>query len=825
MTTQAREATTEKGQDRKDAPEKPQRFFSKEVAEQLAKQLREGHAPMQRQGVQDIPYNPTTGRSFHGINSLNLMMQGHRDDRWMEFNDARNAGYKVKSGEKGTAIQYWLPKEPGQDKQKMQISHAYNAEQLEFIPPKAVKPVRPDPYDRVAEMLKESGVTVIRDQKERAFYNAAKDEIHLPKQDTPTILQDTLHAYFKSTGHPSRLNRESFNSPVQYKQNAEELICSVATMTMCAQLGVQNDYTKNAELTQKWADNIEKYPVQFSQAMQQADKAVFTTLLHEQQRSAELNPQENEAWRPVAEASPAIAVKTLLAQKEVLALASAEPEKLYAFQQGGNDVFTKPGTGYTVSKALADTPGNDGNTFRMKVRTEGYDRAGNTYNVTMSATVRQNESGLVEPLEPPMADRIELSTRQKSLPLDWNGKVEVAPCHEDEKGDLVAGHSEDFPDFHGAFAARDNGESVFLAAFEREKQAQYYANLVERQMEYQQERPQSQQRQTAGERDTANSQTNAQQRENPADREQPQHQEQTETREAAQEQPERTETEEQKAQQENGDEIRAQQEPEPDREQLRQDAKEKIAERLTKEKMDADKAANRVKAMIAKTFSKPNEPTPYMQNKGVDLIPGTYQNKGSTCIPLYNVDGELRSMAYADKDGKKNYAKGTDKSGCAFYDKKAVEKSNVVGFSVGVATAATISQTIKGVPVVATMDSANLPVVVVAFKEKYPDKQQVIFANNNLAYEAEKGRNHGKFHAEQAAKKTGALVVSPRFAANEKSKDFVDFNDLAQKSKYGKEAVKEQCESAVEKAKQMAAEKAREQKNEKERSNKELARG
>jgi hypothetical protein len=67
--------------------------------------------------------------------------------------------------------------------------------------------------------------------------------------------------------------------------------------------------------------------------------------------------------------------------------------------------------------------------------------------------------------------------------------------------------------------------------------------------------------------------------------------------------------------------------------------------------------------------------------------------------------------------------------------------------------------------------------------------------------------------------------VQPRFATDEKDKQFRDFNDLATKSKLGKEAVRDQCEPVLEKAKQMATEKAREQKQEKERSEKGISRG
>lgn len=68
------------------------------------------------------------------------------------------------------------------------------------------------------------------------------------------------------------------------------------------------------------------------------------------------------------------------------------------------------------------------------------------------------------------------------------------------------------------------------------------------------------------------------------------------------------------------------------------------------------------------------------------------------------------------------------------------------------------------------------------------------------------------------------MVVPPRFAATETTKDFVNFNDLAIKSEYGREAVKDQTEGTIEKAKQMAAEKTQAQTQEKSRENKAITR-
>ena len=768
MTAQTKERPHEAAQ------EKPKMFFAKIVADKLAKQLRAGNAPTQKSAVQSIPYNPCTGRSYHGINALNLMMEGSRDPRWMTFDDAKNAGYKVKSGEKGVPIQNWFKKKPGQEKAQMQTTWLFNADQLQFIPPLRKKPERPDPYERVAEILENSGATVIHDQKLEASYNATRDEIHLPSPDKYDNInrycQDALNAYFHSTGHPSRLDRETFDAPRQYMESTEELICAVSTTMMCAELGIPSDATRVPEMATTWADNIEEYPVQFSQAMKAADDAVWRTMRQEQMRNIELNPHNNETWRPIAEASPAIAVTTLLTQREVLALADKEPAKVNAFNHDGVEVFTKPGTGYILSKTGIDTPGQDGETFAMQVKIEGYDREGNTYDVVMEATVRKNDSGLVETVKPPEAKSINLSTREMALPLDWSGEITISPCHEDWEGTLQRGKSEDHHEFYGAFAEGENSD-ILLATFDKEKDAKYYASLVERQMDYQQDRQQTTLQEERGEQ---------------------------------------------------------QPEPEQDREKALQDAKEKVAERLTEEAQDAEKAVARIAAMIEKKYTKPNEPTPYMKNKEVGLVPGVYQNGNTTCVPLYNTAGELRSMAYISEKGRTTIAKGTEGEAnkCAHFDKKAVERAPVVAFAVGLANSATIAQAHndRKMAMVTAIKDADLPTLTAAFKQAYPDKQQVIFATNDHAYEKESGRNPGQYYAKQAAEQSGALIVSPRFAADETTKDFTNFNDLATKSDYGREAVKEQTEGTIEKAKEMAAEKTKAQTQEKTRGNKELAR-
>ena len=82
------------------------------VAENLIKQLKEGTAPWQRPWDASaagsfLPYNPTTGNRYKGINALHLMAQDRIDQRWLTYKQASALDAQVRKGEKGTGIQYW----------------------------------------------------------------------------------------------------------------------------------------------------------------------------------------------------------------------------------------------------------------------------------------------------------------------------------------------------------------------------------------------------------------------------------------------------------------------------------------------------------------------------------------------------------------------------------------------------------------------------------------------------------------------------------------------------------------------------------------------
>ncbi|MDR1519314.1 MAG: ssDNA-binding domain-containing protein, partial [Planctomycetota bacterium] len=242
-------------------PVQTRKPFHRQVVDKLIEQIEAGTAPWQKPWVPGrsiMPVNPTTGKQYRGVNVLMLMLQNHDDNRWLTYNQARKAGYQVRKGEHGTPVQYWvfserIPKldpvtgqpeldakgnpvkvEVDLEKPKVIISRVFNASQIDGIPPQErEKGFAWDPHQRAEDMLQNSGVPIIHDQRDRAFYSPRRDEIHLPPRDrfpdAERFYDAALHEYAHATGHQSRLNRETLTKNGQVEYAREELVAQIAS--------------------------------------------------------------------------------------------------------------------------------------------------------------------------------------------------------------------------------------------------------------------------------------------------------------------------------------------------------------------------------------------------------------------------------------------------------------------------------------------------------------------------------------------------------------------------------------------------------------------
>ena len=134
----------------------------------------------------------------------------------------------------------------------------------------------------------------------------------------------------------------------------------------------------------------------------------------------------------------------------------------------------------------------------------------------------------------------------------------------------------------------------------------------------------------------------------------------------------------------------------------------------------------------------------------------------------------------------------------------AINTAPVIVIAEGYATADTLSQGLN-YPVIAAFDSGNLSKVAEDLHEKYPHKPIVIAGDDDHHLESTLGKNPGKEKALEAVSLVDGVAVFPVFAPSERdSKKLNDFNDLANKSALGIEAVKRQVGSVVEKVSQQA---------------------
>ena len=210
------------------------------------------------------------------------------------------------------------------------------------------------------------------------------------------------------------------------------------------------------------------------------------------------------------------------------------------------------------------------------------------------------------------------------------------------------------------------------------------------------------------------------------------------------------------------------------------------AEREQEDKILTEKAE---KALYAKFMNKEaiNEHT-YLSNKMIEPTQNIYAGNDNTItVPLYNVDGRLKSAQYISEDGEKRFAKNTNKVG-AFHiiDGNAADLKSATSIIVaeGYATAASINEAIKepGLKVIAAMSANNLEHTVKAITEKYPAINIVIAADNDLN---NKIGNIGLNAANAVADKYKNVTVTvPKINSKAVAGDF---NDIISKNELSKE--------------------------------------
>lgn len=296
---------TDQEQFKRDTDMEPKKPFHEVVAENLIKKLETNSAPWQKPWEPGqsgfMPINPTTGNRYKGINAIQLMSQGHDDNRWMTYKQAEGVGAQVRKGEKGTPVQYWKFSEEQNklddqgkpvldgnnqpvkevvqlERPRVFMATVFNAEQIDGLPPIEIKkPVQSwEANERAENILVASGANINHSYSDRAFYRSSTDSIHMPeKHQFPTegnYYATALHELGHWTGHETRLSRDLGNPFGSEAYAKEELRAEIASMILGDELGIGHDPEQHVSYVKSWINVLKQDPMEIFRAAADAEK-------------------------------------------------------------------------------------------------------------------------------------------------------------------------------------------------------------------------------------------------------------------------------------------------------------------------------------------------------------------------------------------------------------------------------------------------------------------------------------------------------------------------------------------------------------------------
>ena len=210
------------------------------------------------------------------------------------FKQAKEEGHPVKKGEKASMVFFFKfidaeDKDTGEKKQIPLLKYysVFHISQCEGMKPRFSVPLRSDlqPDKRAEQILQDyiaqSGVTLKRQESDRAYYSPAQDMIVVPEisqfTDKAEYYSTAFHEAVHSTGHPSRLNRITdiarFGSESYSK---EELVAELGAsyLVNAAGLETHSSFGNSAAYIKGWLKELRDDKRFIVSAASKAEKAV-----------------------------------------------------------------------------------------------------------------------------------------------------------------------------------------------------------------------------------------------------------------------------------------------------------------------------------------------------------------------------------------------------------------------------------------------------------------------------------------------------------------------------------------------------------------------
>ncbi|WP_027156702.1 strawberry notch-like NTP hydrolase domain-containing protein [Methylobacter luteus] len=780
--------------------------YHETVAENLIKQLEAGTAPWQRPweaGASGsfLPYNPTTGNRYKGINALHLMSQNHDDQRWMTYKQAAAAGGQVRKGEKGTGIQYWkfteeqIKKDDNGkpvldtegkplkvvvrlERPRVFFATVFNGEQIDGLPPIQKKEQNWNPIERVENILAASGANIQHNGGERAFYRPSTDSIHLPDKglfsSAERYYSTALHELGHWTGHSSRLDRDLAHPFGSEGYAKEELRAEIASMILGDELGIGHDPGQHAAYVGSWIRALKDDPLEIFRAAADAEKIQNYVLAFEQVQ--EQDQQQTTDPELVAEYFNQTQVQEISMEPSQHNAIESEQQT----QRGDQDqqkserqYINVPYREKGEAKALGARWDRQEQAWYIPpgVETAPFAKwAQGSNQIAMEEKPvevqdQDQRTYLAVPYGERVAAKVAGAMWDKVAKFWYAGPDADMTKLERWKPDNMRNQQgpamtpkEEFTEALQSLGCIVTGEHPIMdgkkhrIGVEGDKKGEeagfYVGHLDGHPAGY-----------------IKNNRTGIDMK-----------------------------------WKSKGYTLDPQ-----EKAKLQAEAATKLAERAAEQDRLHEATAQRVSRQL-ETLIPVNKPTAYLEAKGIEAHAGALTDKEGqkTYIPAFDVEGKQWTMQYIQEGGTKRFAKDSRKEGC-FHPvggMDAVAAAPTLVIAEGYATAASLSEALDHATV-AAFDSGNLSHVARALHEKFPDKPIIIAGDDDRHLAATQGINPGRVKAEEAAKAVGGKAIFPIFAPGEQAanpKAFTDFNDLATKSELGRDGVERQAIAAVKKA-------------------------
>ena len=263
------------------------------VTDRIIAALDEGIVPWQKpwDGTRGLPRSLQTGKPYQGLNVFMLelarMSNGYSSPWFVTFKQAKERGGSVKKGEKGWPVIFWrfIEKERGNPDAGhipfLRYYTVFNADQCEgFEVPEISGGNDFSPIDRAEEIVKGMpNAPIIKHGGDRAVYSPALDVIGMPDAkdfvNAEGYYATLFHEMIHSTGHESRLNRDSISDCQPFGSETyskEELVAEMGAAFLVSESGIEVNYSNSASYIASWLRQLKNDKKLIVSAASQAQK-------------------------------------------------------------------------------------------------------------------------------------------------------------------------------------------------------------------------------------------------------------------------------------------------------------------------------------------------------------------------------------------------------------------------------------------------------------------------------------------------------------------------------------------------------------------------